>query len=848
MISNNIQESIINNKDKNVIEANNTNDNDKKSLSNSIAYSSAREKHINKAALINKAVKERKDYENKIQIMVNRLNRLKKIEQEAEKKLNNLKTKIITEEKCKIYKQEVQKELSKVKKMITEESKQKHNYISKKKIKEKRVSVKRRSQFLESKELNYQQTKNNKHLICDLLNQVKSHELGLKAHNVNKIKEIESKTKTEKRIIEMEKEKERKMQYENKVEEALKKCESIKKTFSQLESIEHDAVEKTNNLNKTFVDVEKEVAENLRSSVHKVLLKSNNIFIDDNIENKLRKVVNKIGMKTVDCNISLLSGINNCVTENNNANICTYNKITNNGISNTVSHKTNQQKYGSNGFSYIRDNTSISNNLMSSKNKDHIENSLLNKQNIRTSSTTVVSRKISQQNTRNNSTTNKSVKSKNKDFDFTNPNNIPHKTKLMESLYNESQKIKAQKQARIIKEKEKQRLENIKKQRDMKKGSINKGNNYTTSNSIVNNSNKTNARKSILKTNSIKNTDSIKNSNFNSRKSESTRGMYKKSVTQENLSKNNNSTTNKVRNTMIVNRNRNSNAEISNSSTNKNRLQKKLTMDPSLGNSKNRLGSGSDIKSQKSNKSNLSNINSNYYTNRNSVENSLIEHLDMKNNEDCSYLNSMNNSINNDINNNRNSYKKITSNNTKNTKGSVFSKKSADYTNKSKNEMKISVKLNNNKFRIVTDNDDIETNKNLESDTKKNKNSLMNSLNINEINKSASQDNKQKYYTNSARNTIKPSAQKEIDIISKKLNTNNANKRESVTKKRNSIDTKDIRTNPIDKRKTNVNLSSKASKKYSSEVLNEKKDSESKNKENNKKIVSSSNNNEEIKS
>ena len=52
-----------------------------------------------KAKEMNEAIKARKEYQNKVQIMLNRLNRLKRVEQEAVKKLNKLKNKIIVEEK-----------------------------------------------------------------------------------------------------------------------------------------------------------------------------------------------------------------------------------------------------------------------------------------------------------------------------------------------------------------------------------------------------------------------------------------------------------------------------------------------------------------------------------------------------------------------------------------------------------------------------------------------------------------------------------------------------------------------------------------------------------------------------
>lgn len=416
-----------------------------------------------KAKLMLNTIKSRKEYEQKVQIMNNRLSRLKRVEQEAIKKLEKLKAKIINEEKCKFYKKEVKEEISKVKLSQIEESQTNHNKIRKRKEVQRRATTKRKTQFYQQKEGLYSQTKKNKHLISELLAQVKEHEYKLKAHNVAKNKENLNKIKTEKQINEMEKEKERKRNYSYKVDHAVEEFESVKVELTRLETFEQDAINRLN----TTIGKSKDFENILRTKVTKLFESEPEYKTKEKLEKMLKipGLKKKVTNEKRSLNSSLNSINNKYLNEstkyhtieensnNNNKNLCHLNtksdtkKVPNTKYktpcsTNSVNSKFSIQYNNTNAYS-VRNSTNNSQSSLNNKNNKEIANvkrgSLVSKNLLVTKTTKNSARTNSQVPVKKEKS---KVKANELFYDFTDPNKVKNKTKQMDTLYNESAKLK----------------------------------------------------------------------------------------------------------------------------------------------------------------------------------------------------------------------------------------------------------------------------------------------------------------------------------------------------------------------------------------------------------------------
>lgn len=397
-----------------------------------------------------------------------------------------------------------------------------HNSVTKKRFRYKRATIKRQTLMLEQNQHYYSQSKKNKHLISELLTQVKAHEYCLKVHNVKKFKEMEAKIKDEKKKTEEEKEKERKLQYSTKVERAIEESNKFKEQLSRIESYEQEAMEK---LNKTLVN-EKTKIDSVRNKVGKLLLTEK---VDSENMKKLTNEINskvdlsetykkckKLSFDNFQSNYNITTNTNQNTTphqgifmisaesernqnrgrandsknkENNNININnSYKRL---GVQTPVDNRKNS-KIKTTSPSQKTNNESSSNN--NNDNPCNLKGDNTRKANAKGSISDVNSmlrnsnKKISFKdqihlkrsiNNNSSSNNNQAISQKQKlqlekqKLDFMNPNNIYKKTKLLESLYSESQKV-LEKKKKIEEAKKKKKSKSANKKRKSKSKGKNK--------------------------------------------------------------------------------------------------------------------------------------------------------------------------------------------------------------------------------------------------------------------------------------------------------------------------------------------------------------------------------------
>ncbi len=207
---------------------------------------------------INKTYQDRKDYQKKVDILVNRINRLKKVEEEATKRLNNLKQKIIKEETTKIFKKNVKEEIVKAKSQSMDHIELRKEEIKRSKSKDKVMLKERKDLTLKVNQTQYADSVRNRQLISVLLTSVHDEENKIKTHNYHKQKDYSNKLKMNKKIKDLEMEEERKQNYLNKIKIITTEAEEQKLHFSQLEAEEHEIMKRiTQTINKQEYDLEK---------------------------------------------------------------------------------------------------------------------------------------------------------------------------------------------------------------------------------------------------------------------------------------------------------------------------------------------------------------------------------------------------------------------------------------------------------------------------------------------------------------------------------------------------------------------------------------------------------------
>lgn len=258
------------------------------------------EEITNRTKAINDAKKARKEFEKKITIMVNRLNKLKKIEADAVNKLNKIKEQVFSEQKTKLYKEEILKELDENKKNIFNDKKYIHDQISKKVMKIKEDTQTSKSKLRIYKKHKYSESKNNSSVILKLINQVQEHELLLKKHKVEKIKEDLMNKSILKEKNERIKSLERKKYYDSLILETLEENKAMKEQINILERMETETVEI---LNKTIAADQKELEKGIKEEVKKVLQTNSNLAHEfaysNNNQYNLKKEIGIVGANKI---------------------------------------------------------------------------------------------------------------------------------------------------------------------------------------------------------------------------------------------------------------------------------------------------------------------------------------------------------------------------------------------------------------------------------------------------------------------------------------------------------------------------------------------------------------------
>lgn len=234
--------------------------------------------------------KETVKYNQRINIMKNRIDHLKRLDEEAKTRLRSLKERIIQqEEKKKIIKLN--------KKIVVEAKESNHHVYEKKKSKVKMIKehfVKKKEELIVKKQVenrkNYSISIRNRRYISDLISQINDHEEKIKHYKCKNIKKELNKIKTETKLKTIVNTHNRRNEYFFKVEKKKNEIEEKKLIVSKLEKEESDHIEK---LTKSLINEKNKINEiysNKTVNITKTTL--NKILNDKDKENTKKLKVN----------------------------------------------------------------------------------------------------------------------------------------------------------------------------------------------------------------------------------------------------------------------------------------------------------------------------------------------------------------------------------------------------------------------------------------------------------------------------------------------------------------------------------------------------------------------------
>lgn len=231
------------------------------------SYSSSKTSSCPSKKILSK-LQEKKEQQQRLDILINRLHRLKNMEIQVKSKAEKIKIKVLNEESIKLSKQQMKVELELKKYKTNELTKQKNNLIVQHKSEEKKSKEQRhQKKMLEQKEL-YSNAINNRKLISKLLEQIDDSEHKLKAHNYQKVNESRNKTKINTKIKTFEAEHNIRANYMQKVNAIGNEVENIKQDISRLETAEQEAINKIN----STLNLQGMMEKDIRDKIAKILV------------------------------------------------------------------------------------------------------------------------------------------------------------------------------------------------------------------------------------------------------------------------------------------------------------------------------------------------------------------------------------------------------------------------------------------------------------------------------------------------------------------------------------------------------------------------------------------------
>lgn len=257
---------------------------------NSLLLNNSHNKSLNNDFLSHKYItysKETEKYNQRINIMKNRIEHLKRLDEEAKTRLRSLKERIIQqEEKKNIIKSN--------KKIVVEAKVSNHHVYEKKKSKVKMMKenlIKKKEELIEKKQLenrrNYSISIRNRRYISDLISQINDHEEKIKHYKCKNIKKELNKIKTETKLKTIVNTHNRRNEYFFKVEKKKNEVEEKKLIVSKLEKEESEHIEK---LTKSLINEKNKINEIYSNNQVNVSKTTLNKIITDKDKEKSKKL------------------------------------------------------------------------------------------------------------------------------------------------------------------------------------------------------------------------------------------------------------------------------------------------------------------------------------------------------------------------------------------------------------------------------------------------------------------------------------------------------------------------------------------------------------------------------
>lgn len=231
-------------------------------------------------------LQEKREQQRRLEVLVNRLNRLKSIDIQVQSKAEKIKAKVLHEESIKLRKQQMKMEIELKKYKTNELVKLKNSQILQHKSEEKKLREQRHQKKLQEQKEVYLNAISNRKLISKLLEQIDDSEHKLKVYNYQKVSESRNKAKTNSKIETFETEHNRQESNSRKFKAIEGEVEKIKNDIFRLESVEQDAISKIN----ATINLQGMMAKDVRGQIAQILVcKSKPI----EKEFQIQKIINK---------------------------------------------------------------------------------------------------------------------------------------------------------------------------------------------------------------------------------------------------------------------------------------------------------------------------------------------------------------------------------------------------------------------------------------------------------------------------------------------------------------------------------------------------------------------------
>lgn len=212
----------------------------------------------NKGKMMLTTVKERKEYEDKINLLNNRIKKLKDQEDEMKKKAIRMKSAVEREIKIKSEKMELKKEINKTKKEMTKKAEKQKKQVLNEKQKRVEKLEKTKLDVLSKNKKQFDLARNDKLLIDSMLTQFNTHVSNVNNYRYVKAKQESIESKAQRFKKQTEREEQNKINFETKIEKESVGKELLKRKLRELEEVEEQCMQ---SLKKTMKTTSQEMGQ-----------------------------------------------------------------------------------------------------------------------------------------------------------------------------------------------------------------------------------------------------------------------------------------------------------------------------------------------------------------------------------------------------------------------------------------------------------------------------------------------------------------------------------------------------------------------------------------------------------